>query len=55
MATIIAQQLSAGLTQRSRTVRPRSVASKARASVRVGAVAAARPNFFPGTTPPQAP
>ena len=41
------------LTQRSRTVRPRSVASKARASVRVGAVAAARPTFFPGTTPPK--
>jgi hypothetical protein len=44
---------SSRLTQKSRTVRPRSVAAKARASVRVGAVAAARPNYFPGTTPPK--
>ena len=41
------------LTQKSRTVRPRGVASKARASVRVGAVAeAARPNWLPGSPAP---
>jgi len=53
MATIISQQLSAGLTQKSRTAaRPRSVAAKARASVRVGAVAATRPIWCPGTPAP---
>lgn len=41
------------LTQKSRTVRPRGVASKARASVRVGAVAeAARPTWLPGSPAP---
>jgi hypothetical protein len=41
------------LTQKSRTVRPRGVAAKARASVRVGAVAeATRPVWCPGTPPP---
>jgi hypothetical protein len=43
---------SSRLTQKSRTVRPRSVAAKARASVRVGAVAAARPTWCPGTPAP---
>jgi hypothetical protein len=40
------------LTQKSRTVRPRSVAAKARSAVRVGAVAAARPTWCPGTPAP---
>lgn len=52
MSCIVAQQLSAGLTQKSRTVRPRGVAAKAKAAVRVGAVAAARPVWCPGTPAP---
>ena len=40
------------LTQKSRTVRPRSVGAKARSAVRVGAVAAARPTWCPGTPAP---
>jgi hypothetical protein len=43
---------SSRLTQKSRTVRPRSVAAKARSAVRVGAVAAARPTWCPGTPAP---
>ena len=40
------------LTQKSRTVRPRGVAAKARSAVKVGAVASARPVWCPGTPAP---
>jgi hypothetical protein len=46
--------LSDRLTQRSNTVRPRGAATKPRAAVRVGAVAAAavRPSWCPGRPAP---